>query len=79
MGFTVFEEAARNVAGLVTAEEEGLVFAGLVVFFVELGDDFFRATPNFGAFERGTVDGEFAVGAAVAEGEVDTRVGVIKI
>lgn len=75
----ILVETTRDMAGLVTAQEEGLIFAGFFVAGVETGDDFGRVLKNLGTFNIGLSDGELAVGATLMKGEADFTSVIIPI
>ena len=79
VGLVVFVEAAGDFAVLAATEEEGLVLAGLGVLGVEVGYNCLGASENFGAFDTGACDRDFAVGAAGVEGEADLARGVVPV
>lgn len=72
----ILEEAARDGAVLAATEEERLEAAGLFVGAIEVIDNLEGAGENLGALDGGLADGDFAVGAALVEGEVDLAVFV---
>lgn len=67
----IFVESARNFAVLATTEKERLIATGFDVSGIEVGDDFLGGLENFGALERGFLDGDFAMRTSGMESEVD--------
>ena len=72
----VFVKATGNFTLLVSAEEEGLIFASFFMVGIKFDDDFLSFGKNFRTFYGASKDGDFAVGAAAVEGEFDF-VGVV--
>lgn len=71
MRFAVFVESAGNFAGLVATEKKGLKTARFGVLSIELFDDFSGSGENFGAFDAGACDGDFAVRTASMKGKAN--------
>lgn len=67
----VFIETTTNFTSLIATEEEGLIGAGFGVIRVEVVYYFSGGLKDFGAFDRGFCDRDFAMGATGMEGKIN--------
>ena len=79
MRLAVFIKTAGNLAGLISAEKEGLIFASFFVTDVEVVNNRRGGGKNFRSFERGVGDGKLTVRTAGMESELDFRGFVVPI